>query len=72
MRRRRRPSKVYYRPGLHLALKNGAGGYRPAVVVQDGGGLLVKVRYNIGGRASDYWVPRADLVPPPWAGPRRP
>jgi hypothetical protein len=69
---RRPPSKTYYRPGLHLAMKNGRGGYRPAVVVQDGGGLLVKVRYNIGGWASDYWVPRADLVPPPWCGPRRP
>ncbi len=70
--RRRRPSRVYYRPGLHLALKNGSGGYRPAVLVQDGGGLLVKVKYYVGGRASDYWVPRADLVPSPWCGPRRP
>jgi hypothetical protein len=68
--RRRHPSKVHYRAGLHLAMKTQGGGYRPAVVLQDGGGLLVKVRYTLQGVVGDYWVPRADLMPPPWVGPR--
>jgi hypothetical protein len=70
--RRPRPSKLYYRPGLHLAMHSGGGSYRPAVVLEDGGGLLVKVRYTSHGLIQEEWVHRLRLIPPPWIGPRRP
>ncbi len=69
---RRRPSKLWLRPGTHLAMKDGRGNYRPAMVLEDGGGNLVKLRYVARGQVRSEWVPRADLIPPPWIGCRRP
>jgi hypothetical protein len=66
-----RRAKPFYRPGLHLALRTNTG-YRPAMVVEDGGGYLVKVRYTEHGTVQEQWVDRAQLVPPPWGGPRHP
>jgi hypothetical protein len=63
---RRRPRRMYPR-GLHLALRTQTG-YRPAMVVQDGGGDSVKVRYTANGLIQERWVERAQLVPPPWVG----
>jgi hypothetical protein len=65
---RQRPSKRYYRPGLHLAMQSGGGSYRPAVVLEDEGGLLVKVRYTSHGLIQEEWVHRLRLVPPPRIG----
>jgi hypothetical protein len=59
------------RPGLHLALRTQTG-YRPAMVLEDGGGSSVKVRYTADGTIQERWVERRQLVPPPWVGPRRP
>jgi hypothetical protein len=61
---RRRPKRSYH-AGLHLALRTDTG-YRPAMVVQDGGGSMVKVRYTANGLIQEQWVLRAQLVPPPW------
>jgi hypothetical protein len=67
----RRRLKHVYCPGLHLALRTETG-YRPAMVLEDGGGCSVKVRYTADGVIQERWVDRPQLVPPPWAGPRRP
>jgi hypothetical protein len=65
-----RRAKHLYRPGLHLALRTD-GGYRPAMVMQDGGNM-VKVRYTAHGLIEEHWVDRRQLIPPPWAGSRHP
>jgi hypothetical protein len=41
------------------------------MVLEDGGGLLVKVRYRLQGALVEQWVQRGRLVPPPWVGCRR-
>jgi hypothetical protein len=38
------------------------------MVVQDGGGYMVKVRYTAHGLIQEHWVDRRQLVPPPGAG----
>ncbi len=65
----RRRAKRFYPPGLHLALRTDTG-YRPAMVVQDGGGSMVKVRYTTEGVVQERWVERRQLIPPPSAGAR--
>ena len=71
MSKRTRPVCTYS-PGLHLALRTETG-YRPAIILQDDGEdePMVKVRCAISGVVQDRWVYRVDLIPPPWAGPRR-
>jgi hypothetical protein len=64
----RRRAKRSYRSGLHLALRTETG-YQPAMVVQDGGGYMVKVRYAAHGTVQERWVGRAQLVPPPRGAP---
>ena len=67
----RRRAKRFYPAGLHLALRTEAG-YRPAMVVQDGGGSMVKVRYTAHGLIQEEWVERRQLIPPPRLGCRYP
>ena len=50
----RRRAKRFYPPGLHLALRTETG-YRPAMVVQDGSGSMVKVRYTAHGTIQEHW-----------------
>jgi hypothetical protein len=54
--RRHHPARMLYRPGLHLAMQSGGGNYRPAIVLEDSGDLLVKVRYNSHGLVQEEWV----------------
>ncbi len=65
----RRRAKRVYLPGLHLALRTDTG-YRPAMVVQDGGGSMVKVRYTANGLIQEQWIERRRLVAPPSAAAR--
>ena len=67
----RRRAKRFYPPGLHLALRTETG-YRPAMVVQDGSGSMVKVRYTANGLIQEEWVDRRQLIPPPRADCRYP
>jgi hypothetical protein len=67
----RRRAKRFYPRGLHLALRTETG-YRPAMVVQDGGGFVVKVRYTRHGLIQEHWVDRRQLIPPPRVGSRHP
>ena len=69
MRRSSKPP--HYRPGAHLVMRTESGSYVPAMVLEDGGGLLVKVRYRLQGALVEQWVQRGRLVPPPWVGCRR-
>ncbi len=38
------------------------------MVLDDGGGQMVKVRYLAHGVVQERWVDRSELVPPPLAG----
>jgi hypothetical protein len=66
----KRQPKWTLRYGSHVALKTPSG-YTPAMVLEDGGGMLVKMRYRLQGAMVDRWVLRCDLIPPPWVGCRR-
>jgi len=67
----RRGAKRFYPPGLHLALRTGTG-YRPAMILQDGGGSMVKVRYMARGLIQEQWVDRSQLIAPPRVDSRHP
>lgn len=47
------------------------GRYRPGVVLEDGAGRLVRVRYCSRGELFEGWFPRGQVFPPQqWGGPK--
>lgn len=51
--------------GLHVAICVDGDCYRPGMVLEDGGGRLVRVRYVARGEILEGWVPRINISPPP-------